>query len=94
MDIGAIVSVLPVLLFPLGLFAIVKAIYHTWFVVTNVRPSKSFQASLLGPFCLLVPSLFEEKAQKHLSHLRVWLPVAAGSTCMLLLLKAIGNDGQ
>lgn len=64
-----------VLLFPVAFFVIAKTIYHFWFVVTGVRAGKTFQAGLLGPLSLLVPSLFDEQAQPHLRRLNVWLPL-------------------
>lgn len=75
MDTETIATALMVLLFPVVLFVFVKTMYHFWFVVTGVRAGKTFQAGLLGPFSLLVPSLFDERAQPHLRRLNVWLPL-------------------
>lgn len=84
-----IVSVLSLLAFLVAFFAICKAIYHTWFVVTGIRPTMQTKASLLGPFALFVPSLFEEKAQVHLRRLGLWLPVAIGALLVTLALKSL-----
>ena len=77
MDTQTIATALMVLLFPVALFVFVKTMYHFWFVATGVRAGKTFQAGLLGPFSLLVPSLFDERAQPHLRRLNVWLPLCA-----------------
>ena len=86
-----IVIVLTIIVFLVAFFAIGKAIYHSWFVVTGVRPAMQTKASLLGPFALFVPSLFEEKAQIHLRRLGLWLPVALGALLVLLVLKSVGG---
>ena len=64
-----------VLLFGFSLGATLKTIYHTWFLVTGIRHEKRLTASLMGPFCLLVPALFEDAALPHLKRLNFWLPV-------------------
>lgn len=83
-----IIMVLTIIAFLVAFFAIGKAIYHTWFVVTGIRPAMQRKASLLGPFALFLPSLFEEKAQLHLRRLGFWLPIAIGAFAITLLLKS------
>ena len=87
-----IIIVLTIIVFLIAFFAIGKAIYHSWFVVTGVRPSMQMKASLLGPFALFVPSLFEEKAQTHLRRLGFWLPIALGALLISLAFKSVGGQ--
>jgi len=75
--------------FCFAFFAICKAIYHSWFVVTGIRPAMHTKASLLGPFALFMPSLFEEKAQIHLRRLGLWLPVAIAALVTAFTIQVI-----
>lgn len=45
-----------------ALFFTVKAIYHGFYVVTNVTGK---YASLLGPFVLLMPNQFNAEGNRH-----------------------------
>jgi hypothetical protein len=84
MDTSILLFVGALLVFLVALFSITIVLYHWWFVVTGVRRDKVLTASLLGPICLLMPSLFfEEKAQEHLRRLNPWLIAAAVSFLLL-----------
>lgn len=77
----------------MALVTMCKMLYHFWFVVTGVREEAKVKAGLLGPFALLVPSLFEDKAQYHLSRLGPWL-VATIVSYMLLFGVAEYSSGK
>lgn len=94
MDTQSITTALTVLLFPVALFVFAKTIYHFWFVATGVRAGKTFQAGLLGPFSLLVPSLFDQQAQPHLRRLNVWLPLSVIAVFAILVFRWLAEAGS
>lgn len=90
-----LILVSTLVLFPIALFTLAKALYHWWFVVAGVRRDKVITATFLGPILLLFPSwlegLLEEKAQYHLRRLSPWLLTAIVSLVFLIGLRALGE---
>ena len=68
-------GVVMLVLFAFALLAMTKTLYHLWHALNGIRQEKRFLASCLGPLCLLVQTLFEEKAWLHRERLNFWLPV-------------------
>lgn len=94
MDIQTIAAIGMLVLLPIAIFTFVKMMYHFWFVGTGVRGGKTLHAGLLGPFALLVPSLFDERAQPHLRRLTVWLPACMVLFVALFALQWIAAPAQ
>ena len=78
-----------IVLFVFALVSVGKTIYHMWHVITGIRHEKRFLASCLGPLCLFMPTLFEEKAWSHRERLNFWLPVTLLAYGLLFGLKTL-----
>jgi hypothetical protein len=94
MDIKTIAAIGMLLVFPFAIFVFVKMMYHFWYVATGIRGGKTLVAGLLGPFALLVPSLFDERAQLHLRRLGVWLPASIVLFAILYTLQWVAGPAQ
>ena len=94
MDIKTIAAIGMLIVFPITIVVFVKTMYHFWFVATGVRGGKTLHASLLGPFALLVPSLFDDRAQPHLHHLNLWLPICLLCFAALFSLQWVAGPAQ
>lgn len=78
-----------VMLFVFAMGATVKTIYHSWFVITGIRYKKRRAANLLGPFFLLMPSLFEVSTLAHRKQLGFWLPITIAAYAVLFGIEAL-----
>ncbi len=61
----AYAPILRVILIMLGAVLAICFTYHLLKAFLNVHEDKRRMAAILGPFCLLVPTLFTEKGNRH-----------------------------
>ena len=72
-DLSAIAAVTMLVVFLVSVVSFFKALYHGWFVGTGIRQEARIKVFLQGPFVLLRPSSFNERARQHLRPFRLWL---------------------
>ena len=77
MTAAQIAAVVHLVALVVALIAVALVLYHTWGMLTHIRPGRQTMANLLGAFAPLSASIFDEEGLAHRRSLSRPLVVAA-----------------